>query len=414
MPRAKTAPKTTDEPVEQTTFDFKKSFQKLKPESFWQFLKEYPSWEGGALYLYRLWPVIDRKLGGVDEKNIDVFNGPITEQDILSRHGSGKYLLMFNDSNRPQGLVRVADCKVEINEPMYEPVVRIEEVVEGAEANRSYIEGLKARGKWKENPMPQTDNGAATAEMARTLNNAVEKLAERPAAAAETSRDPFDIGLKFAALLAQSQPKQASDPFEMALTIVERLNPPAKAVKELDPLEVYAKVAEVIDQRVSRVAGGGGGGGGIDWAGLFEGAVKAIPMIMQGFAAMQAMPRPVAPGAMVPSNPYPMAPAQPAAPVAQTADVNAVFEQLKPFLVKALTQGQTGDEFAAGLCLWAGEPLYQQLVGLGMEGLLGQLQAHQEMWMMLSPFEDQVRVFIQDFLDYGKPEEAGGPLPEAA
>ncbi len=173
MRRAKVTIEAPQESVaaaaESSQFDFKKSFQNLKPETFWQFLKEYPDWEAGAVYVYRLWPVIDRQLAGNKEKNIDIFTSAITDLDILHRHGSGKYHLMFNDSNKPKGLVNVATCKVDINDPLYEPVVPLEEVVEGADANKSYIEGLKARQKWKGSTVLTHDGGQATAEMARSL-----------------------------------------------------------------------------------------------------------------------------------------------------------------------------------------------------------------------------------------------------
>lgn len=423
MPRRKATPvEGSAEPVQQA-FDFQKSFQKLKPDSFWPFIRDYPSWEAAAVYLYRLWPVIDRKLAGHDDKYIDVFTEPITEEDILRKHGNGKYLLHFNDSNRPKGLANMASTKVEIRDPTYEPVVPLEEIVEGADANKSYIEGLKARGKWKENPVPQSDNGQATAELARTLNNVVERITERPAAAAEPPRqDPFDIALRITGLLQQNQPKPAADPYDTALKIVQLMQPPAKPAREVDPLEVYGKVADIIEARASRYAGGGSGG--TDWGSLAMEFVKALPMLVQGFTMMRAAQSqaggvPVAPVA------YPMPAAAPplqAMPVElkgdpfmphAVPDLSALFTELKPFLLKSMMQGQSGDEFASGLVTFYGEERYQQLAANGQDGLLNGLKGHAELWMMLAPYEEQVRTFIQEFLDYGKAEPET-PAGEAA
>ncbi|OHE78565.1 MAG: hypothetical protein A2107_07550 [Verrucomicrobia bacterium GWF2_62_7] len=393
--------------AESSQFDFKKSFQNLKPETFWQFLKEYPDWEAGSVYVYRLWPVIDRQLAGHKEKNIDIFTSPITDLDILHRHGSGKYQLRFNDSNKPKGLVNVATCKADINDPLYEPVVPLEEIVEGADANKSFIEGLKARGKWKESAVLTNDGGQATAEMARTLNNIVDKVMERsPAQTEKPTQDPFDIALRMIQLVPKPGP--VPDPMDQALRLMEfvRANQKSQAV---DPLDAYAKVAEVIETRASRQTANPGGG--TDWGALILGFVNALPQMVQGFMMMRAMaPPPPAANPGFQNPPVPLAPGPNDStgvdmPI-QPPDLNSLFNELKPFLVKAIVQGQAGDEFAAGLVTFQGEARYRQLASYGMDGLMGALKSNAELWMMLSSYEDQVRTFIQDFLDYGKEEPA--------
>lgn len=123
---------------------------------------------------------------------------------------------------------------------------------------------------------------------------------------------------------------------------------------------------------------------------------------------MRAMP-PQPPPAGDPSG-YPPAAAPvvltpPAAPVqSANPDLPTLFDELKPFLLRAIVQGQTGDEFASALVTFRGEDRYRQLASFGMDGLLAGLQNHAELWMMLSPYEEQVRTFIQEFLDYGKAE----------
>jgi hypothetical protein len=94
-------------------------------------------------------------------------------------------------------------------------------------------------------------------------------------------------------------------------------------------------------------------------------------------------------------------------------DLSALFTELKPFLLKSMMQGQSGDEFASGLVTFYGEERYQQLAANGQDGLLNGLKGHAELWMMLAPYEEQVRTFIQEFLDYGKAEPET-PAGEAA
>jgi hypothetical protein len=416
MPRGKAVPRETSEAPTEQGFDFKKPFQQLKPESFWQFLQQYPNWEACAVYVYRLWPAIDRRLAGHKEKYIDVFSEPITELDLLRKHGSGKYQIHFNDSNRPKNLVNVATCKVEINDPMFDPVVPLEEVVEGADANKSYIEGLKARGKWKEGPVPATENGQATAEMARTLTNMVDRVMDRQAAPPPPApQDPFVIAMQMLKLVPPPPPPP--DPTGQAMKLLEFIRANEKPAQARDPLEVYAKVAEIIEARASRQAANPGNG--TDWGGMVLGFLNALPQLMQGFMMMKAMvPQPApamagpdgpAPPPILP-EPTPFHPTGVTMPVSNQ-DISTLFAEMKPFLVKAIVQGQAGDEFAAGLVTFQGEERYRQLASYGMDGLLGALKSHVELWMMLSSYEDQVRTFIQEFLDYGKaePEVVEGP-----
>ena len=96
----------------------------------------------------------------------------------------------------------------------------------------------------------------------------------------------------------------------------------------------------------------------------------------------------------------------------QMPDLNQLLLDLKPFLMKAIVQGQTGDEFASGLVTFHGEQRYQQLASFGMDGLIGALKAQPDLWGILSQIEPQVRQFIQEFLDYGKAEQTEAEEPQ--
>lgn len=410
MPRLKTPEKQAEETGSEMVFDFRKPFQKLKPETFWEFLQQYPDWEACAVYVYRLWPVIDRRLSGHKEKYIDVLSEKVTEIDLLRKHGSGKYQLMFNDSNKPKGLVNVASCKVELNDPMFEPVVPLEEVVEGADANKSYIDGLRARGKWKDTSMPAQDNGqAATAELARTLTSVVDRVMEREQAPPPPPppQDPFAIAMQMMKLMPPPPPPP--DPTAQAMKLLEfiRAN---EGRQEPDPLETYTKIADLIDRR-TRHANPAASGGGINWGEAILGFVSALPQLVQGFVAMKAMmPQQVAPAAFPAMQAGYLPPTQGA--TMPEPDLNTLFLELKPYLMKAIMQGQTGDEFASGLMTFLGEERYKQVAGHGVEGILGALRSQADLWMLLSPYEEQVRTFIQEFIDYGKAESAPPEEPQ--
>ncbi len=408
MPRKKaenTAVETADLVAEapQSSFDFTRARQNLKPETFFEFLKAYPDWEACAIYLYRLWPVIDRKLTGHSEKYIDVFSEPITEMDILRKHGSGKYLLHFNDSNRPGGLKQVAMCKLELNDPMYEPILDHNEVVEGIDANRSYIEGQIARGKWKRNPPAEASAAAAVPEsLTASLTSALQRLAPAPLEQKEAPRpDPYEIGLRIAELAQRSAPKPSADPLDLALKIVSLM----KERKESDPLELYAKVADIIEARAARYAGKAPA---TDWSALLLDFAKALPALIQGFAAMKAASAPApSPGQQLAPASAPAVVAQQASAVPASVPPEMLLEQLKPFLLKAISAGQGGDEFAAGIVTFYGEDKYREIAGLGMEGIVDALKRQADIWSLLSPYESEVRSFVGDFLAYGQPDPEG-------
>ncbi len=232
----------------------------------------------------------------------------------------------------------------------------------------------------------------------------VDKVMERsPAQPEKPAQDPFDIALRMIQLVPKPSP--VPDPMDQALRLMEfvRANQQSQAV---DPLAAYAKVAEVIETRASRQTANPGGG--TDWGALILGFLNALPQMMQGFMMMRATAPPPPAGNSSqpnPSVPIALGPIDPTgAPM--PPDLNTLFSDLKPFLLKAIVQGQAGDEFASGLVTFQGEERYRQLASYGMDGLMGALKSNAELWMMLSSHEDQVRAFIQDFLDYGKEEPA--------
>lgn len=389
----------------EATFDFSKARQILKPETFFEFLKAYPDWEACAIYLYRLWPVIDRKLTGHSEKYIDVFSEPITEMDILRKHGSGKYLLHFNDSNRPGGLKQVAMCKLELNDPLYEPILDHNEVVEGIDANKSYIEGQIARGKWKRNPPPEASAAPSTESLAASVASALQRMTPAPVASTEPARpDPYEIGLRIAELAQRSAPKPSADPLDLALKIVALM----REKKESDPLELYAKVADIIEARAARYAGKAPA---TDWSAALLDFAKALPALVQGFVSLRAANSPAISGTVQGPAVGAVAPSTatvPTTPLPVSAEM--LLEQLKPFLLKSISAGQGGDEFAAGIVTFYGEDKYREIAGLGMEGILDVMRRQADIWSLLSPYEAEVRSFVADFLAYGQQEPSEGAI----
>jgi hypothetical protein len=212
-------------------------------------------------------------------------------------------------------------------------------------------------------------------------------------------QDPFAIAMQMLKLMPTPPPPP--DPTAQAMKLLEfiRAN---EGPQEKDPLETYTRIADLIDRR-TRHANPAASGGGINWGEALLGFVSALPQLVQGFVAMKAMmPQQVVPAAFPAGQPGYLPPTQ-GAPMPEP-DLNTLFLELKPYLMKAIMQGQSGDEFASGLVTFLGEDRYKQVAGHGLEGILGALRSQSDLWMLLSPYEEAVRTFIQEFLDYGKPE----------
>lgn len=414
MPR-KAAVSANPDGAVALTFDFNKSFQRLRWETFQQFQAQYPNWEGVSLYLYRLWPKIDRALGGIKHNYIDKFVEPVTETQLLREHGSGKYLLTLNDQNRPKQLQKVAETKIDLDDPDYPPRLNLKEVVVGHSDNQSFIEGLKARGLWiGEEAMTGNDSQAVT-EMARLVRDVTNKAVQKE----EPSQpDPFDQALRMLTVIKEFSPKppaiQQTDPYEVALKLVTLVQPKQAEPKE-DPLEVYARVTETVERIAGRFERGGGGGG---WSQVLMKLLDNLPGVIQGIVAMRAMAEPPVPGGAPPGVPSVPVPIQTMEnPMAQTGSVelSTLFQAIRPYLFKAMTAGQSGYDFAAGLITFVGQDKYQALAAHGQEGLMGFLKQQADVWPMLAPFEERVREFVEEFLSYGQEpqdEEPGTPEGE--
>ena len=122
--------------------------KQLAPEQFFRAVREYPEKDGTCTYIYRVWPVIDKKLEDEKAKTyIDKVAEPIDEAYLLKHWGSGDFSLKFTDENKPRGHTQVCQTLVHLWDPEIPPVIEdYAELVLEAPANRSFVKGLRARG----------------------------------------------------------------------------------------------------------------------------------------------------------------------------------------------------------------------------------------------------------------------------
>lgn len=122
---------------------------RIETAKWWETVSAVPetAWGRYKVYLYRLWPKIDRKLSNPSNpNNIATFEAPFDEGFLLRNHGSGKYELQLADLGRPENFRRVCRTVLDLQNADYPPVIELRELDLGYDGNRSYIAGLRMRG----------------------------------------------------------------------------------------------------------------------------------------------------------------------------------------------------------------------------------------------------------------------------
>ena len=103
-------------------------------------------WSFIESYVYRLVPIIDRTLSDINHKSyIDIIQGKIDRDYIVSEHGGGVYNLKINDRttlNKP-----LMNLKIEIPVTEAQPKLDIRELDLNENKNKRYIDKLIQEGK---------------------------------------------------------------------------------------------------------------------------------------------------------------------------------------------------------------------------------------------------------------------------
>lgn len=443
-------------PAAEAPFDFSKSLQKLTPESFFQFVRQYPNNEGTQVYVYRLTPVIDRGQAGIDTSYIDTQIGSagsqLDEEYLLRTHGSGRYHLKFSDSNKPKGLTEVAKATVDLWDPRVDPIVDPAELVVSAPGNQKFIQPYLAKG-WtvQEGKLtPPASGESAAGKLADTVRDLAGQVAAKPAQP-ETNNEMLRLVRELV------QDRHQVDPTDRAFQIAERLRPQA------DPMQVEllrtmgqllmerARPAEPAVNPISQLKetaallkefGWGAGEGGGSWIQLFQ----ALPGILQYGAAMfremrmmraleQQQPAAVRPiGSPAPVE-HPAAPGTIVTPADGLEEPKQEEEPLPnirglPFSLKdlqrmkqagenaldAFERGIDGDDFAHALVCGSrdGEALYSALFDMGKEGVLALIGMIPGLAEKLEPKRAELEAWLDQFISYGTPEEKPKPGDKAA
>jgi hypothetical protein len=202
-------------------------------------------WQNGhKVYVYRVWPVIDRKHS---EHFIAKVAEPIDEDYLMRYYGSGKYFVRLN--NR-QGET-IASKNVSLHNPSFPPKVSPDEVVATDPRNETYFKVWAPKETQAQPTANQAtapgDNATALRELTRLIDKLIEK---RDAAPPEPRSDTKDKLVDWA-LKQKDKETEANDPTRVA-TLLRELKelvtpapqpPPPPAA---DPLASLDRAADLL------------------------------------------------------------------------------------------------------------------------------------------------------------------------
>lgn len=423
--KAQKAPESESQP-ESKAPELDRPRQKLKPADFFAAIAAYPDTQATMTYIYRRWPVIDRKLTGGENAAtyIEKVSGPIDEGYVLRTWGSGEYRLRFNDENQARGKTEICNTILTVNEADAPPIIDTDELVLDHPQNKSFVENLRLRGVLRGGKMQQTAADPAASELAtlagEVLRGQLKQKPHDPAESvqnkaldlmAEASKQAIKIASEQAKgtdpvilkLLMDSQAKQQ----DLLLQFMKLQKEPAPSSLESD-LEKYLRFSRLID----RVSGSKGGG-------LWDALVSHLPDLLdplirvltlaaaaRGGAPAQP-PNPPAP-AVIPAAPQPEPGGNPQ-PGGDMFVPPHLIAQLGAQLLDALQRDVSGDEFADSLVTFLGDPAYDRIAALGHDKLIELLRSVPDLWATLEPHKAKLDQFITDFLAYGEqtPDDNG-------
>ena len=423
-------------------------------------------WQTGfKVYVYRVWPIIDRKDG---QHFLAKVNEPFDPDYILRNWGSGKYHLKLNNQ---QGKT-LATTTISCHNPDFPPRVDPAEVVVSDPRNDQYFKVWAKRQEAEPESIRITDSsavGQAMQELGRiarekpTVDKALADLYLETAKARDSLVEKIgskqDSGVadhllaleKFLNLVERLQskerPTQTVNQFatvEAILSLVEKLRPTEQARNPVAQLKEMVDLVGSLKETFGTSESEGvttNHEGTSAWervaAMAFDSIKPAMPaignVIALKLAQTQTAPPKTSPTATgnqfsninpsgvtpstqpTPSQSAERPPAETGATGSTPIAADLMLHQLATLAIGALNLGMTGEQFAEQLSYRYGGAIYDQITAIPQEQLFSAIKVTPQVWQMLAPFESVLPDFIVEFYAWGGEEEPGEhPVNESA
>jgi hypothetical protein len=413
-------------------------------------------WQGKKLYLYRVWPVIDKK---GDDHFIAKLSETVDEDFVLQNWGSGRYHLRLNGRRGET----IATQTLAVHNPKFPPKVDVLEVIQSDPRNESYFAVWGPRAAAEATPAPAESTavqelsrlvgkvldqktaapapqsnviGDATAALLLGMSKGRDDLAEKLASHAATSGvDPVGALDRAVELLKKLQPsapadskvdlvgilrdeltdvrKQlAEDRAEQRRLQQELFSAKTKAPALADPVEELTKSIHALTRMREIIPGAEGIPSVTEpsgWLTFFQGPVAAV-VVNEVAAPLGLFIRGLAQKFFAPGSPLPPPPPQPGAPAAaapqpgaaaqsQPQDFGVFLDSITPRMIHFL---RDFDEPAVAFASWFHEGYadaqraIDTMVSLGGVPALIAWYRTSKHWPAVAPIEAEFTQFLAD------------------
>jgi hypothetical protein len=407
------------------------------PEFFEQLQKlTAEDWQAGhRVYIYRTWPVIDRR----DEHHyVAKVSEPFDEDFLLRHYGSGKYYMRLN--NRQGETINSKTASV--HDPSFPPKVSPDEVVKGDPRNDTYFK------VWPPAPPAEpaaTPDNSALRELSRLATKVLEQRGTTPGS--DGQEDALKTVLVKWALEQTTKERESNDPSRIAsllkelksllpqqvpddlgtidrvLSIIEKLTPRPAATEAADPIVYIEKILRVADklrppQPEAAPAPTGDGSNLAAIATIVHEVAGVLKDPVTIAAQVWAAKRNAAATGTVPMQPQRSpnqppesrsGPQQPASPrTTESQPVINLANAITPVMLKWIhgdaPGAELGSEFAAWVADGWGTEDLKSLQAFGSAAIID-LYRQSPVWPVLFPMEEKFRQFVGAFVAWTPAED---------
>ena len=450
----------------------RKSKLKLELEEMNKLVSEYPTKPGTAIYLYRLFPQIDRSFTGHRFSYIEKLeygpppgSPPDTPPDdyppdfagyLTKKWGGGAYKVAFCDSNNEKDDQRIAECIVKISHIEHDPILEARELVRGPQENEQWLQYAMARGRIQIDdetggitpvlPGTGAEEGKTTKAALEFAERVINRQAQATPGADAATKASLDVMTDTTKRLVGFTLDQAKGPdLEGFLKIAKELSKGndgggasaamltavmnqntmllTKLLDRADPKPERNGIDQAVNL-LDKLAGAAqrfginlpnkasGLSGALD--SLIEQAPKLLGLYLAvkgaGPGAGLAGLTPSTPPAIVTSAAASAEAGQPAAATATTNPQAAILYQWGVKALSCLERGYQGDQLAEAVVTLNSMMTYQGVKAIGAEGIKAILQSFPDLWPKFAAAETQLDKFLTEFLTAFDEEET----PDAA
>lgn len=424
-------------PVKTEGFDYSQWDVTLqKVEDWYRYTEGYPDKSGTLCYVYRTQPKIDLGLIGIEETAIlkTKEEDQMTEAYIGDTFGRGKYMLCFNDANRPRGQKNVCKTFVTLSTANKPPQYDLRTLCLGESTNQDEIQRHMNMGTL-------IRDRVTGAPRVRTSEDGLNPPAPAPQ---PTYQPNGSMGLDVNQVLLGLINRGSANPHDTVKDTIEMarlLAPPPVDIEGIiervatrlsgargggsDPFSNYEKVEGFLERFAGARGGPAATGPTVDsalspsttgWAphvpGIIREARALLPEIIGAWNYFKSTPGSGAQPSVRPN--VPQTDHQPTQPRGETPKMT-LLDAVRDVLLQgfeAMNKGVQGFDYAAWVVQFhpAGKQVYPFLEEQGTAGVMGLIAMDPESSAIANDpvLRPQVEAFLNDFFTYVPGGGSGG------